>query len=168
MVDPTPEGVEAWLDFAHQYNVDLQVAELGKDAALARARAAASPTFLRSASRCSERLITRKRTSLMLWTTVPCWSPGTRIKTHRRERHHAPLRRWSNQRPAPRSLRALRCSGDEPRNHPAPGATANARLLHQREAGCGPHPNTCAQAIKSTQAALDAAQTDTKWARGTW
>jgi outer membrane protein TolC len=42
VVDPTPEGVEAWLDFAHQYNVDLQVAELGKDAALAGARAAAS------------------------------------------------------------------------------------------------------------------------------
>ncbi|MEY3043034.1 MAG: hypothetical protein RLZZ174_2116, partial [Pseudomonadota bacterium] len=42
VVDPTPGSVDEWLDFAHQYNVDLQVAELGKDAALAGARAAAS------------------------------------------------------------------------------------------------------------------------------
>ena len=64
VVDPTPEGVEARLDFAHQYNVDLQVAEPGKDAALAGA-AQHRPTFLgvRDALQRREELITRKRTS---------------------------------------------------------------------------------------------------------
>ena len=42
MVDPVAGKGGGLLPTVHQYNVDLQVAELGKDAALAGARAAAS------------------------------------------------------------------------------------------------------------------------------
>jgi outer membrane protein len=42
VVDPTPDDVSAWLEFALSNNVDLDVARLGRDAALAQARAAAS------------------------------------------------------------------------------------------------------------------------------
>jgi outer membrane protein len=42
VVDPTPDSMDAWVDFALENNVDLDVAELGRDASLAAARATAS------------------------------------------------------------------------------------------------------------------------------
>ena len=54
VVDPTPDSMEDWLEFAVTNNVDLDVARLGRDAALAGARAAASshlPTVSLSLSR---------------------------------------------------------------------------------------------------------------------
>lgn len=42
VVDPTPDDVSDWLEFALTNNVDLDVARLGRDAALAQARSAAS------------------------------------------------------------------------------------------------------------------------------
>lgn len=42
VTDPTPDAMADWLDFALEHNVDLTVAELGRDATLHAARAAAS------------------------------------------------------------------------------------------------------------------------------
>ncbi|MEE2892056.1 MAG: TolC family outer membrane protein [Pseudomonadota bacterium] len=54
VIDPTPGKVDDWLEFALQNNIDLDVARLGRDASLASARAAASahlPTVALSLSR---------------------------------------------------------------------------------------------------------------------
>ena len=42
VIDPTPDDVDAWLEYALTNNVDLDVARLGRDAALAQARAQAA------------------------------------------------------------------------------------------------------------------------------
>lgn len=42
VTDPTPDAMAAWLEFTLEHNVDLTVAELGRDATLYAARAAAS------------------------------------------------------------------------------------------------------------------------------
>ena len=64
---------------AHQYNGPAGCgARQGRGPR--RGRAAASAHLPRVSLALQQRLITRKRTSLMLWTTVPCWS-RTRIRT---------------------------------------------------------------------------------------
>ncbi|MEE4360232.1 MAG: TolC family outer membrane protein [Pseudomonadales bacterium] len=42
VIDPTPDDVEPWLAFTREHNIDLLVSALGRDAAMQAARAAAS------------------------------------------------------------------------------------------------------------------------------
>ena len=159
VVDPTPEGVEAWLDFAHQYNVDLQVAELGKDAALAGARAAAS-AHLPRVSLALQRTVNNAETdqfnvvddssvlvprdtdqnSIALNVTMPLFAGG-RISAQRREAYARFDAQAMNLETTRRQVRQQ---------------TRAFYINVKRDVA---RTRARAQAIKSTQAALDAAQT---------
>jgi len=151
--------VEAWLDFAHQYNVDLQVAELGKDAALAGARAAAS-AHLPRVSLALQRTVNDAETdqynvvddsavlvpretdqnSIALNVTMPLFAGG-RISAQRREAYARFDAQAMNLETTRRQVRQQ---------------TRAFYINVKRDVA---RTRARAQAIKSTQAALDAAQT---------
>ena len=159
VVDPTPEGVDAWLDFAHQYNVDLQVAELGKDAALAGARAAAS-AHLPRVSLAFQRSVNNSETdqynlvddravvvprdtdqdSIALNVTMPLFAGG-RLSAQRRQAY------------ARFDAQAMNLEGTRRQ------VRQQTRAFYINVKRDVARTRARAQAIKSTQSALDAAQT---------
>lgn len=159
VVDPTPDAVEDWVDFALANNVDLTVAELGRDANLAAARSAASahlPTVSLSLRRTSSEsdidqsdLVSRtdstfERNSdqdvIALQVTMPLFSGG-RVSAQRRQA-------YANFDASARTLEATR------RN-----VTQSTRALYINVKRDVARTRARARAIASTQSALEAAQT---------
>ena len=159
VVDPTPDDVDPWLDFTREHNIDLAVSQLGRDAALQAARAAASAHLPRVALSLSHQENTsevdqldlisgeaaafsrdQQQDVIALSVTVPVFS-GLRVSAQRRQAYA----RYDN------SVQTYEAT--------LRNVTQRTRASYINVKRDVARTRARAQAIISTQSALEAAQT---------